>query len=106
VVPRTRPADFDEIPDGAPLAEVAWSYGVTIREVRRWLASPLARGPRGRYASRLDKEEIVSRYRAGESLAQVADAIGASRPGVLYHLKAAGVSRRPPGASAREQHRS
>jgi len=87
-------AEEPAAPDEGPLEELAASLGVTVGDVRRMIE---VAGPRpdGRYRGRLDVSEIRRRYEAGESLAEIGAAMGASDTTVRNAMVRVGIPTRP-----------
>jgi hypothetical protein len=91
------PAAFDN----DRLEELAASLGVTMGDIVRMIE---VAGPRrdGRYRGRLDVDEIRRRYEAGESVAGIGAAMGASDTSVRHAMVRAGIPTRPGPRPARE----
>jgi hypothetical protein len=79
--------------DDGRLAELAASLGVTVGDVRRMVE--LAPRRDGRYRGRLDVDEVRRRYEAGESLAGIGAAMGASDTTVRHAMARVGIPTRP-----------
>jgi hypothetical protein len=73
------------------LEELAASLGVTVDDVRRMVEL----APPRTYRGRLDVDEIRRRYEAGESLAEIGAAMGASDTTVRNAMVRAGIPTRP-----------
>jgi hypothetical protein len=73
--------------------ELAAGLGMTVGDVARMIDGA---GPRrdGRYRGRLDVDEIHRRYQAGESLAEIGAAMGASDTTVRHAMVRAGIPTR------------
>jgi len=67
--------------DGLSLIEVSESLGLSISTVRRHITRAGVTRGRG-MPPRLDMEDVAQRYEAGQSVVQIADALGASKGGV------------------------
>jgi hypothetical protein len=80
--------------DAGRLEELAATLSVTVGDVRRMIgvAGPRRDGP---YGGRLDVHEIRRRYEAGESLAEIGAAMGASDTTVRNAMVRAGIPTRP-----------
>jgi hypothetical protein len=80
--------------DDGRLEELAASLGVTLGDVARMIQ---VAGPRrdDRYRGRLDVEEVRRRYEAGESLAAIGAAMGASDTTVRHAMVRVGIPTRP-----------
>ena len=88
------PMTADEEPfslDDGRLEELAVSLGVTVGDARRMVEL----APRRTYRGRLDLEEIRRRYEAGESLAEIGAAMGASDTTVRNAMVRVGIPTRP-----------
>ena len=88
------PTTADEEPaadDDGRLEELAASMGVTLGDVRRMVEL----APRRTYRGRLDVDEIARRYQAGESLAEIGAAMGASDTRVRNAMVRVGIPTRP-----------
>ena len=96
----TRPPD-DELrrlytSGGVSLRQIADQFAVSPQAVRGWLLDagvPLRRP--GAPAPAWTAEDLVARYRAGDSALGVADDVGCSTASVYRALEAAGIARRP-----------
>ena len=96
------PATVGEEPatlDDGRLEELAASLGVTVGDVRRMVEL----APRRTYRGRLDVEEVRRRYEAGESLAEMGAAMGASDTTVRHAMVRAGIPTRPGPRQAGER---
>jgi hypothetical protein len=80
--------------DAGRLKELAASLGVTLGDVARMIDGA---GPRRdeRYRGRLDVDEVRRRYQAGESLAEIGAAMGASDTTVRHAMVRTGIPTRP-----------
>jgi len=87
--------------DGLSLVEVSERLDLSISTVRRHITRAGVTRGRG-MPPRLDMEDIAQRYEAGESVVQIANALGASKGGVYDVLQRAGVQLRPWGSHGPE----
>jgi hypothetical protein len=91
---------------GETLAEIAVATGLSLSTVHVRLKRagvqrrPGSRNP-GRRRLDLPVAEIVGRYRAGETIGDIAGSLGVSGQAIRSRLIEAGVKRRPPGLPRR-----
>ena len=88
--PLTAAEDPAALDDGR-LEELAATLAVTVGDVRPMVEL----APRRTYRGRLDVEEVRRRYEAGESLAAIGAAMGASDTTVRHAMVRVGIPTRP-----------
>jgi transposase len=76
------------------LVDVAARYGVTVATARRWVEA--RRWPRRQF----DVDKITHRYQAGDSITEIASALGIARSAVYDAMVREGIARRPRGTGA------
>jgi hypothetical protein len=95
------PPDLSVVEDGS-LAELAGRFGVSVADVRRWVAGGGSVYPR----KEIDVERALQRYAEGRPSAEVAAILGCGWVPVARVLRAAGLMRTPggPGRRPRSAH--